>query len=178
MKKSISVYLSVLFIIGLLFGCAEKANQASAEDDLAAIKELCDNYTKYAMAKDIDNFMACFTDDVIRAEPGKPPLIGKDRIRERFEGMWAEPGEFTLKRHGEFTADICGDQAYGFNTFTLSSFPPDGGPPNHIDMNVLTVFKQQEDGLWKIHIDCLNFFPSWTKDTIPEELLQENDPYY
>lgn len=177
MKKPALIYLSFLLMIVFLFCCNGKTDQVNVEDELAAITELCDNYARYGMAKDIDSFMACFADDAMRAEPGKPPIVGKDRIRERFEAMWAEPGEFTLKRHGDLNAEICGNQAYSFGTFTLSFILPDSST-SYIDMNVLSAFKKMEDGSWKIHIDCLNFYPSWNKDTIPEELLQENDPYY
>lgn len=177
MKKTRLNYLSLLFVLGFLFSCAEKTNQSKVEDDFAAIEKLCDDYAKYAMVKDLDSFMTCFADDATRAEPGKPPIVGKDRIRERFEAMWAEPGEFTLKRQGDLNAEICGDKAYSFGIFTLSSTLPDS-TTSHIDMNVLSILKKLDDGSWKLYIDCINFHPSWNKDTIPEELLQENDPYY
>lgn len=178
MKNPIVIYLSFLFIILIFTSCSKNIDQANVEVDIAAINELGDRYTRYAMARDIDNFMTCFADDATRAEPGFPPIIGKDAIRERFKIIWEDLADINLARYGDNKLEVYGDVAYGFGTYTLSSTPADGGTTVHIDMNVLTILKRQGDGSWKIYIDCMNYFPTWSQDTIPEELLQQNDPYY
>ncbi len=177
MKKLIFSSPVLLIVLSILFGCAQKTKDTNAEADIAAIDELVAQYFYYANTLNLDSFMSSFADDAIRAEPGMQSIVGKENIRERFKIIWNE-AKFKISQYGEVKLEVCGDQAFSYRLVTLSSTPKEGGPVTNIDMKVLTVFKRQNDGSWKIYIDCLNFHPAWSKDSIPSEMLKEQSPYY
>lgn len=173
-------------IPGLFFGfliCAVIAvpgcNQKSTEkqDDIDAINELYNRYIQSAKARDLDGFMTCWAEDGIRAEPGLPAIIGKENIRTRFDELLSAPVDFEFTQLGEPLIDVVDDMAYSFRTLTLASTFRDGSPALIQDMKVLTIYKRQEDGSWLAYIDCINYHPTWSMDTIPDEMIQDN-PYY
>ena len=177
MKKLTFSFPVLLFLFGIIFGCAQNNKDADVEADIAAINELAEKYFHYSNTLNLDSFMTVFADNAIRAEPGLPSIIGKDNIRERFRIIWNEVN-FTISQYGEVILEVCGDQAFSYRMVTLSTTPKEGGSTTHTDMKVLSVFKRQNDGSWKIYIDCYNLHPTWSRDSIPTELLEEQSPYY
>ncbi|UCH14595.1 MAG: nuclear transport factor 2 family protein [Bacteroidales bacterium] len=177
MKKLTFSFPVLIIVLSILFSCAQNTKDADVEADIAAINELVANYFRYANALNLDSFMTAFADNAIRAEPGLPSIIGKDNIRERFRIIWDE-ADFKISQYGEVIIEVCGDQAFTYRLATLSSFPGEGEPAIHTDMKVLTVFKRQADGSWRIYIDCVNLHPTWSKDSIPSEMVEEQSPYY
>ncbi len=177
MKKLTFSFPVLLILLSILLGCAQNNKDIDVEADMAAISELSEKYFYYANTLNLDSFMTAFADNAIRAEPGLPSIIGKDNIRERFKIIW-DQANFTISPYGKVIQEVCGDQAFGYTLVTLSSTPKEGGPTTHTDMKVLTVFKRQNDGSWKIYIDCYNLHPTWSRDSIPSEMLEEQSPYY
>lgn len=174
--KNQSAYFRFLVCAAILLsGCTPKTDQH--QDDLEAINKLYDTYIHAAEMHDLETFMSCWQEDGIRAEPGLPTIIGKENIRARFEEILSAPVEFKFTQLGEPLFEICNDIAYSYRTITLTSSPHDNSPPIRQDMKVLTIMKRQSDGSWKAYIDCINFHPSWSMDTIPEALTEDN-PYY
>jgi ketosteroid isomerase-like protein len=177
MKKLTLSFPVLSIVLSILFGCTQNTKDADVEADMAAIKELGEKYFYYSKTLNLDSFMTLFADNAIRAEPGLPSIIGKDNIRERFRIIWGQT-DFTISPYGEIIQEVCDDQAFAYTLVTLSSSPKEGGPTTHTDMKVLTVFKRQDDGSWKVYIDCYNYHPTWSRDSIPTELLEEQSPYY
>jgi uncharacterized protein (TIGR02246 family) len=165
--------LFLMAIFGL--GCSQQAPQE--QDDLAAINALYNKYVHAAETGDLDAFMTCWEEGGMRAEPGLPTIIGKDNIRARFAELFAAPVDNKITPLGEPILEIYGDIAVSYRTVTLASTPHDGSEPLVQDMNVLSIIKRQEDGSWLTYIDCINFHPTWSLDTIPGALRQDN-PYY
>jgi ketosteroid isomerase-like protein len=110
-------------------------------------------------------------------EPDLITIIGKEDMRERFRHLW-DQADLKMVRLGETEIQACGDQAFARGVVTLSATPNEGGPTTHIDIKFLDVLKKQADGSWKIYIDCWNTNPMVSKDSIPSELLEEENPYY
>lgn len=177
MKKLTFNFPVLIIVLSILFGCAQNTKDADVEADIAAINDLVAKYFRYANTLNMDSFMTSFADNAIRAEPGLPSIIGKDNIRERFRTIWAE-ADFKISQYGEVIIEVCGDQAFTYRLVTLSTIPEEGEPAIHTDLKVLTAFKRQNDGSWKIYIDCFNYHPTWSRDSIPTELLKEQSPYY
>jgi ketosteroid isomerase-like protein len=167
----------LLIVLSILFSCTQNTKDTDVEADIAAINELTYKYFHYSNTLNLDSFMTVFADNAIRAEPGLPSIIGKDNIRERFRIIWNQVN-FEIFQYGEVIQEVCGDQAFSYRLVTLSSSPKEGGPTTHTDMKVLSIFKRQNDGSWKAYIDCYNLHPTWSRDSVPKELLEEQSPYY
>lgn len=177
MKKLTYNLTVLLFLFGILFGCARNTKNVGVEADIAAINEFYDKYMHYAQTGDIDNFITLWADDAKRSEPGIPTVVGKENIRANFKSKF-DAFNHKITPYGEVELEVCKDMAFGYSTATLSSTPKEGGPPQHIDLKVLTIFKRQDDGSWKIYIDCVNFHPTLSKDSIPSEYMEEEyKPY-
>jgi ketosteroid isomerase-like protein len=177
MKTSKFKFPVFLFLFGILLGCAQEIKEADVEADIAAINEVYDKYCERVSANEFELFLTLWADDLRRMEPGRLTIIGKEDWRLRVRELW-DQAEFKMVRLGETEIQVCGDQAFARGAVTLSSTPYEGGSTTHIDIKFLDVLKRQADGSWKIYIDCFNLNPMVSKDSIPSELLEEENPYY
>lgn len=169
----ISIALWSLLLI-LATGCTPKT--ADAEEDKAAIEAAYNKYVKAVADKDLDSFMEVWMDDGMRAEPGLPLIVGKENIRKRFEQVFTA-ADYKITPIGDPLLEVSGDMAFSLRTVTLSTVPIDSSPELKIDMKVLSIMKRMEDGTWKCYIDCVNTHPSWSMDSIPEG-MEDDNPYY
>jgi ketosteroid isomerase-like protein len=103
-------------------------------------------------------------------------IIGKENIRARFKKI-LEAADYEITDVGEPIIEVIDSIAYEFRTVTIATFPKDGSDKMLADLKTLSILKKQADGSWKAYIDCVNFHPTWSMDTIPEGMREEN-PYY
>ena len=173
--KTRSSCLSFLLLMAIIIsGCTQNKNQE--QDDIAAISEFYNQYFHFLETDDLDSFMTLWDDNAMRSAPDIPNSFGKEEIRSVFKNIFdASNNKFTPI--GETKLEVCGNIAYGFRTLTLTSNPKEAGTTIHVDFNVLTIFKRQPDGSWKLYIDCMNYHPTWSMDSIASELKEDN-PYY
>jgi uncharacterized protein (TIGR02246 family) len=174
MKNYILIIGSLFILVLIMPGCSQQKNRA--QDEVETIKGVYKTYTNSVEEGDLDNFMSCFDENATRSEPGRPAIIGKDKIREHFEEIFSQ-ARYKIAQIGEKKIEACGDMAYGYSEITMTFIPKDGSDQFKTDFKVLSIFKKQADDSWKIFIDCLNYHPTWSMDTIPEE-LSGNNPYY
>ena len=174
MKNYILKIGSLIILALIVSGCSQQKNRA--QDEVEAIKGVYKTYTNSLEEDDLDNFMTCWDENGTRSEPGRPAIIGKDKIRERFEEIFSM-ARYKVAEIGEKKIEVCGDMAYGYAECTMTFIPKDGSDQSKIDFKVLSIFKKQADDSWKLYIDCVNNHPTWSMDTIPQELSGDN-PYY
>lgn len=172
-KLNLTLTLSLLVI---LFSCTTRETE-NKEADIAAINAFINDYIRHAENEDIDSFMTSFTDDAKRSEPGFPTIIGKENIRASFKGIF-DAGDNKIIPYGEPEVDVWNDLAYRYTTVTLQTKPKNLDTLIYTDMKVLTILQRQDDGSWKIYIDCINFHPTLSKESVDSELLDEPNPYY
>ena len=177
MKKLNLNFLIFLFLSGILISCAQNTKDAESEKEIAAIKELYDQYLHCVSTNNLDSFISLWTDDATRSEPGIPAIIGKENIRAHFKPLF-DSANYNMVYAGETKVEVCGDLGYAIGIVTLSATPKKGGSTTVFDTEWLDIVKRQDDNSWKIFIDCVNFQPTWSKDSIPSELLDEPNPYY
>lgn len=171
-----SHFFRILVLMTLIVsGCSQEANRE--QDDIAAIKEIFDKYSSFVDKKDLDGIISIWEENGIRSEPGIPSIIGKENIRARFEELIMGPFNHRIIPLGEQMLEVSGDIAYSYRAFTIASTPVEGGETVQQDAKVLTIYRRQSDNSWKIYIDCINFHPTWSMDSIPSELTEKN-PYY
>jgi len=176
MRKIGIFSLNLVLTAIVISGCSQK-NANQEQDDIAAIHELFDNYASCVAKSDLDGLMTVWEDDGIRSEPGRPSIIGKENIRARFEELLYSPFNHEIIYLGEPLLEVSGDIAYSYANATIVSTPREGGEAVRQDVKVLTILRRQPDNSWKTYIDHVNFHPTWSMDTIPSEITEEN-PYY
>jgi len=179
MKKLKLNFPVFLFLIAIIFGCAQNNKDTDVEADIAMITEQYDQYVDYVNTGDLDLFISLWADDATRMEPGTPAIVGKDKIREHFKTLF---DQFNLKMVmiGETEVQVSGDVAFSYGTVTLSSTPREGGTAIQTDLKWLDGLKRQADGSWMIYVDCINFHPSWGSDVDPSNWLEnqkQSSPY-
>ncbi|MBW8041985.1 MAG: SgcJ/EcaC family oxidoreductase [Planctomycetes bacterium] len=128
--------------------------KVDVEADITAIKEINNLYGLALKTGDLELLLSLHTDDVILMGPGKPSIIGKEKIRANMKRAFEN---FTYKSTGNIEeVQVSGDLAFSRGTYTISLTPKAGsGTINVIpDSKFLTICKRQPDGSWKIYRDC------------------------
>ncbi len=178
--KLLKTYFPVLlFLTGLLFGCTQEMAKPSAEEDVAAIKELINQYLAGGNAGSLDLFLAAWTEDAIRMESDFHAIVGKDAIREHFTPPF-EMFDIQLRTYGEIQVEVDEDIAFAHANYILSLTAKGTDSTTHFDGKFLDIYKRQADGSWKIYIDCVTGNPRWINEAeIPDSLLQDqSDPKF
>lgn len=174
MKKPGSYLCFLLMIAIVISGCTQKNKQE--QDDIAAINKLYEDYLRFIETDNLDGFMTVWDDNAMRAAPDLPNTVGKEEIRAIFKDIF-DATHNKLTPIEEIRLEVCDNFAYGYRTFTLTSTNKEDGTVMQIDFKVLSIFKKKPDGSWKFYIDCWNTNPTWSMDSIPSELKEDN-PYY
>lgn len=173
--KKLRMYFPFLLVTTIIIsGCTLKKNQV--KEDIAAINELYENYLHFVETGDLDGFMTVWDDDAMRAAPDLPNTVGKEEIRAIFKDIF-DASSSKLTPIEEIKLEVFGNTAYGYRTFTLTSTIKEDGSVMQKDLKVLSIFKRKPDGSWKFYIDCWNAHPTWSMDSIPPELKEDN-PFY
>jgi uncharacterized protein (TIGR02246 family) len=127
------------------------------EGDVAAVKEVLNQYAVAINTDDFDLWMSLWADDGIQMPPNAPANVGKEQIRgamkPAFDGMDLE---ITINSIEE--AKVYGDLALTRCTYRLKMTPKAGGEEiaAEPDGKALTLYERQADGSWKIVYDCFN----------------------
>ena len=165
----------LLFLLGILFGCTQNTKDADVEADIAAIRELLDQYILAVSTDDIDLFMTCWADGAKRMEPGFDVIVGKENIRAHFKFMFDQFNS-NVDFYGELETEVSGGLAFSQVNAIVSFSPKEGGPMNNLDLKVLDIYKKQADGSWRIYIEHVSNNPVWSNDSISPEMLDKQDP--
>ena len=155
--KKLLLQFSVFPLILLLcptFGCGQQGVTVDVEADIAAIKDLVNQYGATVTAGDLDLWISLWADNGIQMPPNAPAVIGKEQIRARNESMFAEFILEMVVTNEEVR--VAGDLAFARGTYTLSLTPKAGGETTTIDGKYLSILERQTDGSWKFARDCFN----------------------
>jgi uncharacterized protein (TIGR02246 family) len=116
---------------------------------------ITDRYAATVITGDTDGLMALWDDAATQMPPDSPMVKGKDAIREGFRsGFQRVVYERFDIRQEETRHDGQFGFALGNYTYTLSR--RESGEKLTREGKYLTIYRQQSDGSWKIHVDCFN----------------------
>ncbi len=133
---------------------AEQAIAAAAEQAVAAANErLLDAYLK----RDVERWLAGFSEDVIVMPPGAFMLVGRDALGEviRTQFAWLEAYETAIEAE-PLEIVVAGDWAYSRASFEVRHQPLDGREPIVERGRSLTIWQRQGDGDWLVSRHILN----------------------
>ncbi len=147
----------VLLLLFTAFSCAKQETKPSVEEDIAAIKEVLNQYGVACNNGDFDQWISLWSDNGIQMPPESPPKKGKaeiiDAMKPSFDQMYLE---ITITSVEE--AKVYGNLGLTRCNYTLAVTPKEGGDKIIVmpDGKALTLYERQPDGIWKIAYDCFN----------------------
>jgi uncharacterized protein (TIGR02246 family) len=143
-----------LALLLLTAGCNQPAPADTRAADESAVKETDAQWSKTAMANDLDGTVSYYSDDASLLPPNAPIAIGKQSIR----AVWATMLNPNVAVSWEVTkAEVArsGDLAYVTGTYQIAAKNPEGKSQEDRG-KMVEVWKKQADGKWKTVADIFN----------------------
>ncbi len=160
----------VLFALSLGNGAAS-AEDALAEEDRQGIAQLPIKYVERALTDDWDAVADLYHEDAIVMPPDRPPVVGRDNIRQFLAQLLGTEGGVTLE---SFSVDVVelqkvGDLAYARATyqFEISMTVDDEEITVHNRGPYMNILRSDEAGDWRIYRQIIN------RDHPPASLLEK-----
>ncbi len=125
--------------------------------DLAAIEKLHQKDIEATLSQDPKG-LDIWTEDGVRLEPGRPPVVGKQAIQaDNEKGRAQYPGWSVLSYAPEFkNIQIADDWAYEWGESEAKVKMSPEGPPVSLHTKGLRVLRRQGDRSWKIALNIWN----------------------
>ena len=131
---------------------------AAANDDLAALDQLGEDWRNAYQAGDIDGLRALYEPDVWLMTRDQPAKKGRDAVLAYFEAIAASGNKGDIKFEYEERV-IDGDYAFNIAKWWLIVSGPDGNEIFRDSGRSFLVFKRGDDGKWRIWRDMDNHSP-------------------
>jgi uncharacterized protein (TIGR02246 family) len=119
-------------------------------DDEKQIRELIATWIGASAAGDLDTVLELMSEDAVFLLPGQPPMRGRAAYAEKFRGHAKMKIEGTSEIQ---EIAIREDLAYCWNQLTVT-VTPEGGSPLRRSGPVLTIFRKESDGCWRLYRDA------------------------
>ncbi len=117
-------------------------------EDVAAIKQLAENWRSGWLAGDADSLLSLFADDPVLMPQGQPPVVGKAAIRPLYQSVLKE---FTLESRSKLMeVETSGDWGFFWSTYRLTARPKAGGNAFEDEGKSVFIVKREPSGDWKI----------------------------
>ena len=151
--KKLFMILPLVFLLCFAFGCqkAEEVAEEPAVDveaDVEAIKGIIDDILRTWNEGDYEGYIALFDEETVMLPPNAPTVSGMETIRSIYRTHF-DSSDFDLSITTE-EIHVCGDLAFSRDGWKGSLNPKDGSEPIVFDNKVLSIYKRQSDGSWKI----------------------------
>ena len=120
--------------------------------DEQAIRDLIDAWARATAAKDVDAVLRLMTDDAVFLGAGRPPMRGKAAFAE---GMRAWMGAVSMRSATQVQEILVdGDIATCWAQLEVGATPLDGSAPSVLRGDVLSVYRREPDGAWRLARDA------------------------
>ena len=152
MESHMKILLTTVILI--LAGCKIQTNipegsiMSKQAEDIAAIKQLAEDWRSGWIAGDVEFVMSLYAEDPVLMPQGQPAIVGKQNIRPLYEAVMKEV-EFDSKAK-VMDVEVSGDLGYFWCSYTLTATPKATGQTFEVPGKYLCIVKRQEDGSWKI----------------------------
>jgi uncharacterized protein (TIGR02246 family) len=123
--------------------------QSAATETSDPIAESRHIWTEAAKASDAAKITSVYCDDVVLMPPNETSLYGKSEATEWWEEYF-ESFKVTVLNGTERDVRIIGDQAIELWTYMVAIDPVRGGDRIRDDGRSLTIWKREQDGIWRV----------------------------
>ena len=134
--------------------CTKPTPPDTRAADEAAIRQLDAEWSKAALANDLEATVSYYTDDAYLLPPNEPMAIGRKAIRQSW-GRLLGPGVATSWTITKVEVAQAGDIAYLIGVYKLTMKGPDGKPVADRG-KIMEIWQKQADGKWKAVADTYN----------------------
>jgi ketosteroid isomerase-like protein len=147
--KKLFMILPLFFLLCFAFGC-QKAEEVAEEPeaDVEAIKGIIDEITRTWNEGDYEGFIAIIDEEAVFLPPNAPTVSDMETIssiyKNHFDSFDLDLTIITEEIH------VFGDLAFSRESWKGSLNPKDSSEPIVFDNKVITIYKKQPDGSWKI----------------------------
>jgi ketosteroid isomerase-like protein len=142
----------------LTFGCAPQQPVTPPDTraaDEAAIRKADMEWSNAAQTKQVDTWVAYYSDDATVLPPNEPMAVSKDDIRKTIGNFLAVPGLNVKWQPTKVEVSRSGDVGYSFGRYEMTANDSKGNPITDRGKYV-EVWKKQADGSWKCAVDTYN----------------------
>jgi ketosteroid isomerase-like protein len=146
LRPSCIALLSIAFVVA-----AAAADTTSAIEQ--AIRDLDDQWSKAAGAKDVDKTISFYSGDALVMPPNAPSATTKEAIRKIWKDLLTDANISWKTKKVEVAQS--GDLAFSSGTYEVTLNDPTGTPVSDRG-KYLEVWKKQSDGSWKCVADAWN----------------------
>jgi uncharacterized protein (TIGR02246 family) len=138
----------------LTTACNQQGSADTRAADETAVRQTDEQWSKTALANDLDGTVSYYSDDASMLPPNSPIATGKQAIR----AVWAALLSPDVAVSWQVTkAEVArsGDLAYVMGVYQIT--PKDAkGKPEEDHGKLVEVWKKQADGKWKTVADIFN----------------------
>ena len=152
------ILIATMMLLTLILGCAPQQPAAPPDTraaDEAAIRKADMDWSNVAQAKQLDAWVAYYSDDATVLPPNEPIAASKDAIRKTIGDLLSLPGVNLKWQSTKVEVARSGDIGYSFGTYEMSFNDPKGNPTTDHGKYV-EIWKKQADGSWKCAVDTFN----------------------
>ncbi len=158
--KHTSLVTILVFVAGLGIGYFARSAVGTLQRkhrhaaDLAAIEKLHQKDIEVTLSQDPKGLLEVWTEDGVRLEPGKPPVVGKQAIQADNEKGRAQVLRFKVLSYvpGFKEIQIADGWAYEWGETEAKLQMSPEGPPFSLHSKGLRVMRRQSDGSWKFAV--------------------------
>ena len=157
-RKYRSMLIATMMLLTLIFGCASQQPAAPPDTraaDESAIRKADADWSNAAQAKQVDAWVAYYSDDATVLPPNEPMATSKDAIRKTIGDLLSLPAVNLKWQTTKVEVSRSGDIGYSYGTYDMSFNDPKGNPTTDRGKYV-EVWKKQADGSWKCAVDMFN----------------------
>jgi uncharacterized protein (TIGR02246 family) len=154
MKKAIILCLAILLPVLIFLTAGTNQEKMLSQEDEKAIRNLIDAYEKGFLASDWNAQGEFYAEDSVQMPPNESVVVGKEAIQSRIES-YEEITSFDYRERPIMIIEGRDDLA-----FTWSHYKGKGKYKGESFSNgavMLTVFRKQQDGTWKIVCDIWSY---------------------
>jgi ketosteroid isomerase-like protein len=140
-------------LFSFVFVCLTSAADTKAIEQ--ALRDLDDQWSTAAGAKDLEKTVSFYSADAIVMPPNAPAAATKEAIRKDWQDLLASPGLVIRWKTTKVEVAASGDIACLSGTYEMSMNDPSGKPISDQGKYV-EVWEKQPDGEWKCGTDIWN----------------------
>ena len=148
----------VVFTGIILASCVNEQTTVDRKQEEANLMETS---RKWSQSFSTDEYFSFIGEDGIMMAPGQPLLEGHEKIRSVLQEFQALPGFKVTWEPQEALVSKSGDLGYTIDKMLVNFDDENGGTVNQFQ-KVVSVWKKNEQGEWKMVVDIWNADPTLT----------------